>query len=266
MTIQYNNMSDDDKSYSSSANNSDVDTDDEDNAQTFKPVKKVILPPDLKSNLKVDTDDDDDDDDDSAEDPDDPDDSDDDLSDVGDYNDENAAEEVFNADPTGKSKPGKKSRGGPRRNEEPEMSYEMESDDEDDPEDDDEDGEKYLQKFDEFTKQSTIDQYHPELLQHNHDEIDILTVVVRDNNGNIVDPLHRTLPFLTKYERARILGERAKQLDAGATPLITVRDGVIDSYLIAVSELEQKKVPFIVKRPMPNGGCEYWKLKDLEFL
>jgi DNA-directed RNA polymerase I, II, and III subunit RPABC2 len=259
-------MSDDDKSYSSSANNSDVDSDDEDNVQNFKPAKKVILPLELKANMKIDTDDEDDDDNDSLEDTDNSDDEDDDLSDVGDYNEENAAEEVFNVDPTAKTKPGKKTRGGPRRNEEPELSYEMDSDDADDDEDDDADGEQYLQKFDEFTKQSTIDHYHPELLQHNHDEIEVMSVVVRDNNGNIIDPLHKTLPFLTKYERSRILGERAKQIDAGATPLITVEDGMIDSYLIAVEELTQKKVPFIVKRPLPNGGCEYWKLKDLEFL
>jgi hypothetical protein len=31
-------------------------------------------------------------------------------------------------------------------------------------------------------------------------------------------------------------------------------------------ELEEKKMPFIIKRPMPNGGCEYWKLSDLEIL
>jgi DNA-directed RNA polymerase I, II, and III subunit RPABC2 len=259
-------MSDDEKSYSSSANNSDVESDD-DNVQDFKPAKKVILPLELKTNMKIDTDDDDDDDeDDSVVDTENSDNEDDDLSEVGDYNEENAADEVFNADPTAKAKTSKKARNGPRRNEEPEISYEMDSGDEDENEDDDADGEQYLQKFDEFTKQSAIDQYHPELLQHNHDEIEVLCVVVRDNNGNIIDPLHRTMPFLTKYERARILGERAKQIDAGAIPLIPVEDGMIDSYLIAVEELTQKKVPFIVKRPLPNGGCEYWKLKDLEFL
>jgi len=138
--------------------------------------------------------------------------------------------------------------------------------DEDDYEDEDETGKKYLQKFDELTKQNIIGDYHPELHQHNHDEIESLAIVVRDDHGNIVDALHRTLPFLTKYERARILGERARQLDSGAKPLIEVEPGVIDSYLIAVSELDQKKIPFIVKRPLMNGGCEYWHLKDLEFL
>jgi len=250
-------MSDDEKSYTST-NNSDVESDDDDRVDVF-PVKKVVLPPGVKP---LDSDDEEvenlsDEDADNS-------DSDDDLSDIGEYNEDNAAEEVFtNANPKPKSK---KTKGTNRNNEEIDLAYDMDGDDEDDVEDDDEDGEQYLQKFDELTKQTTIGQYHPELLQHNHDEIETLSTVVRDNAGNIIDPLHITLPFLTKYERARILGERAKQLDAGAIPLITVADGLIDSYLIAVAELEQKKVPFIVKRPLPNGGCEYWKLKDLEFL
>jgi DNA-directed RNA polymerase I, II, and III subunit RPABC2 len=78
--------------------------------------------------------------------------------------------------------------------------------------------------------------------------------------------LHTTLPFITKYERARVLGERAKQLDGGAKPLVLIEKDVIDGYLIALKEFEQKKIPFIVKRPMPSGGCEYWKLKDLEII
>ena len=138
----------------------------------------------------------------------------------------------------------------------------MDKDDEDDEEED----ENYLQKFDEETKHKIIEDFHPELNIHNYDEVDILSRVVRNAQGVIVDPLHKTLPFLTKYEKARILGERAKQLNAGAKSFIEVDPTIIDGYLIALAELEQKKIPFIVKRPMPNGGCEYWKLKDLEFL
>lgn len=144
---------------------------------------------------------------------------------------------------------------------------EMVSDDEDEnEEDDDDDDDDYLQKFDENIKKNIISEYHPELNVHNYDEVDILSTVVRDNNNEIIDPLHRTLPFLTKYEKARILGERAKQLDAGATPFVTVENDVIDGYLIALKELEEKKIPFIIQRPLPNGACEFWKLKDLEIL
>ena len=37
-------------------------------------------------------------------------------------------------------------------------------------------------------------------------------------------------------------------------------------YISKIKELEEKKIPFIIKRPLPNGGCEYWKLADLEIL
>jgi len=138
--------------------------------------------------------------------------------------------------------------------------------DEDEDDSDDDDDENYLQKFDQINKKNLIHSYHPELVTHNNDEVESLCQVVRNEHGVIVDPLHRTVPFLTKYERARILGERAKQLNMGAKPLVELGPEVIDGYLIALKEFEEKKIPFIVKRPMPNGGCEYWKFKDLEFL
>jgi len=139
------------------------------------------------------------------------------------------------------------------------------SSDEDD-EDDDMNDPDYFKKFDENIKHNIISEYHPEMVQHNYQEVEILTNVVRNEHGAIVDPFHRTLPFLTKYEKARILGERAKQLNVGAIPFIPVEPHMIDGYLIALKELEEKKIPFIIKRPLPNGGCEYWKLKDLEFI
>ena len=82
----------------------------------------------------------------------------------------------------------------------------------------------------------------------------------------IIDPLHKTVPFLTKYERARIIGERAKQIEYGSKPFIHIEQNEIDSYLIAEKEYSQKAIPFIIKRPLPNGSSEYWKLKDLEFM
>ena len=78
--------------------------------------------------------------------------------------------------------------------------------------------------------------------------------------------MHTTLPFITKYEKARILGERAKQINAGAKPLVKIDKDIIDGYLIALKEFEEKHIPFIIKRPLPNGGCEYWKCKDLEII
>jgi DNA-directed RNA polymerase I, II, and III subunit RPABC2 len=140
---------------------------------------------------------------------------------------------------------------------------EIEDDDEDDEDDADE---NYLQKFDENLRKNVIADYHPEMIAHNYSEIDALSAVVRDENGVIIDPLHKTLPFVTRYEKARILGERAKQLNAGAKPFVEVPVNMIDGYLIALKEFEEKKIPFIVKRPLPGGGIEYWKFRDLEVL
>lgn len=137
----------------------------------------------------------------------------------------------------------------------------------DDEDDDDEDiDENYLQKLDKGIKNNIISEYHPELMVHNMDEVEAACVIVRNSNGVIVDRMHKTLPFVTRYEKARVLGERAKQINAGAKPFIEISDSLIDGYLIALKEFEQKKIPFIVRRPLPNGGSEYWKLRDLEIL
>lgn len=135
-----------------------------------------------------------------------------------------------------------------------------------DDEDEDDDDVDYLQKFDESIKQKIITDFHPELKTHNYDEIEVMSRVIRDNNGTVIDPLHKTLPFITKYEKSRILGERATQLNAGAKTMIEVEPDMIDGYIIALKEFEQKKIPFIIKRPLPNGAVEYWKLEDLEVI
>jgi DNA-directed RNA polymerase I, II, and III subunit RPABC2 len=133
-------------------------------------------------------------------------------------------------------------------------------------EEDDEDptGEVYLQKFDKEINDNYLVNFHPESAIHNYDEILVMTKVVRDKNGIIIDELHKTIPYLTKYEKARVLGQRAKQINSGATVFVKVPEKVIDGYLIAELELQEKRVPFIIRRPMPNGGSEYWSIKDLE--
>ena len=132
--------------------------------------------------------------------------------------------------------------------------------------DDDDMNELYLQKFDSELRENYIVENHAESKSHNYEEIKALSRVVRDGRGIIVDPLHKTNPILTKYEMTRILGQRAKQLDSGAKAFVKIPLNVIDGYFIAMIELEQKKMPFIIKRPLPNGGVEYWNVSDLEIL
>jgi DNA-directed RNA polymerase I, II, and III subunit RPABC2 len=137
----------------------------------------------------------------------------------------------------------------------------MDSDD-----DEDESDENYLQKFDQEINRSYVKENHPECMIHNYEEVKILSEVVRDSNNIIIDPFHKTIPFLTKYEKARILGQRAKQIEAGAKPFVKVPENIIDGYIIAELELREKRIPFVLRRPLPSGGCEYWNLRDLEII
>jgi|TARA_B100001769_G_C22090504_1_gene588148 DNA-directed RNA polymerase I, II, and III subunit RPABC2 len=144
----------------------------------------------------------------------------------------------------------------------------------DDDNEDGEDGEEYYDydelenfvKFDDELKNNYIENYHPEEVSINYDEVKALCSVTRDRDGIIVDELHKSLPILTKYEYTNILGLRAKQINQGCKPFVSIDKEILDGYLIAQIELKQKMLPFIVKRPIPNGGIEYWRLSDLEIL
>lgn len=127
-----------------------------------------------------------------------------------------------------------------------------------------EDEEENLQKIDESVKRDYIKEYHSEIITQNSDEIEKLCVIIRNSKGRIEDVNHKTIPFVTKYECARILGERAKQLNSGDDSYVEVPENIIDGYTIACMEYEQKAIPFIVRRPMPDGSSEYWKFADLE--
>lgn len=80
------------------------------------------------------------------------------------------------------------------------------------------------------------------------------------------DPRHRSAPFLTQYERTHILGFRTHQLSMGARPYIAVPAHVTDLREIARLELEARRLPIIIKRPMPDGTFEKWRLSDLLIL
>lgn len=107
---------------------------------------------------------------------------------------------------------------------------------------------------------------HPECIPISYEELQCLLPVVRNSHGIIIDDFHTTIPILTKYERTRVLGQRASMIENGAKLYIEVASHIIDGMIIAEMELRAKKIPFIIKRPLPNNGFEYWKLSDLEQL
>jgi DNA-directed RNA polymerase I, II, and III subunit RPABC2 len=128
----------------------------------------------------------------------------------------------------------------------------------------DSDDENELKKLQTSINKDNLLVFHPEIEQINYNELITLSKIVRDKHGNPIDPLHTTVPFLTKYEKSRVLGLRSKQINSGSEIFVDVPPSIFDGYAIAELELEQKKIPFIIRRPLPNGVSEYWSVNDLQ--
>lgn len=75
-------------------------------------------------------------------------------------------------------------------------------------------------------------------------------------------------PIMTKYEFDQIISIRANQLALGAQAFVDIRDKKIQSNMqlreIALLELKEGKLPYIIKRPMPNNKHEYYRVRDLD--
>lgn len=125
---------------------------------------------------------------------------------------------------------------------------------------------EYKTKFSNELRSEYIKTYHPEEIHKPFDEIYQLSHVTRNEEGNIIDDNHKTYPILSKYEKTRIIGLRVSQLNKGAKPFITLKNKILDNSLIAEKELQDKALPFIIMRPIPNALSEYWKVSDLELI
>jgi len=81
--------------------------------------------------------------------------------------------------------------------------------------------------------------------------------------GHAVDKDDRiTTPYMTKYERARILGTRAVQISMNA-PVMVELEGETDPLQIALKELRARKIPLTVRRFLPDGSYEDWNVDEL---
>ncbi|CAD5231407.1 unnamed protein product [Bursaphelenchus xylophilus] len=92
-----------------------------------------------------------------------------------------------------------------------------------------------------------------------------------DPNVQLIEPTQRvaiessmrvTTQFMTKYERARILGTRALQIAMGA-PVMVELEGETDPLEVARKELKEKKIPIIIRRYLPDGSFEDWGVEEL---
>lgn len=88
------------------------------------------------------------------------------------------------------------------------------------------------------------------------------TKPLTDAEKRIPDDKRTTTPYMTKYERARVLGTRALQISMNA-PVLVDLEGETDPLQIAIKELNQKKIPLIVRRYLPDGWYEDWTCEEL---
>jgi DNA-directed RNA polymerase subunit K/omega len=136
---------------------------------------------------------------------------------------------------------------------------------------------EWEEEYDETEEQEASSEIKPELKrlyqQHPECNLDYIEQVLPKiplqfipPGGEKADSNHRTYPFLTNFEKTKIIGLRANQLSKGSVPFIAVPKHITDVKDIAKLELEQKRLPYIIKRPLPNGQFEYWRLADLLIL
>ncbi len=109
-----------------------------------------------------------------------------------------------------------------------------------------------------------------ELTEKELEQLDKECKVIQDREIIEIDPVHEPVelepstkekimigpPTLTRFEKARIMGARALQLSLGAPPFIEIPKTANISLDIALEELEQRVIPIIIRRRLPNGDYQ----------
>ena len=73
------------------------------------------------------------------------------------------------------------------------------------------------------------------------------------------------MPYLTKFEKIRVLGARATQISQGAPSTVDVT-GLTDAMEIAKKELAEHKLPIIIQRIYPDGNILELRVMDMDIL
>ena len=115
--------------------------------------------------------------------------------------------------------------------------------------------EEFNEELEDIYDINTLEETEIEIIDDNNDIIENI-----ENEETINEK--QTTNYITKYEKAKIIGFRAQQLSKGAAPSIDIGEEY-NPYNIALMELEQNKLPLMIKRKLPNGNVEYWKTNEL---
>lgn len=94
------------------------------------------------------------------------------------------------------------------------------------------------------------------------DNIELVMPGGAQAGGSVPKSKRITTKYMTKYERARVLGTRALQI-AMCAPIMVELEGETDPLQIAMKELKQRKIPIIIRRYLPDNSFEDWSIDEL---
>ncbi|CAD1472686.1 unnamed protein product, partial [Heterotrigona itama] len=113
---------------------------------------------------------------------------------------------------------------------------------------------------DDFDDVDDDDNIELEPQEEDGENIELLTA--GEATGGVQRSKRITTRYMTKYERARVLGTRALQI-AMCAPVMVELEGETDPLQIAMKELKQRKIPIIIRRYLPDNSYEDWGIDEL---
>jgi DNA-directed RNA polymerases I, II, and III subunit RPABC2 len=114
-----------------------------------------------------------------------------------------------------------------------------------------------------FDDNDDVDEDGLDEVQDQQGENERIELLPQEEVGQAVPNDKRTTtPFMTKYERARVLGTRALQISMCA-PIMVELENETDPLQIAMKELKARKIPLIIRRYLPDGSYEDWTIEEL---
>jgi DNA-directed RNA polymerase subunit K/omega len=123
-----------------------------------------------------------------------------------------------------------------------------------------EDDEDEVEQVDQMSRMDYLETHHPEVIFPDSSELQAILATYTRNENPVI---RKSRPILSKYEAASIVGMRSQQIVQGSAPLVTVPTD--DPIEIAQAELNAKIIPVVIRRILPNGVAEYWRLSELRY-
>jgi len=141
--------------------------------------------------------------------------------------------------------------------EEHKKSNELETNEETNEEHDEDD------EVSEYNSESDDDS-EDELMEEGDDDFKVIDFT--NTYENMVKKEKKTLPIMSKFEKARIIGVRAQQIADGAVPTVKVPDKMISVIEIAKLELKERRLPLIIRRILTKNKYEDWRIDEFELI